>query len=87
MVKTIRSRANKSVNDTLMDKWKIVAKRVIAEPTPRTRLEPPRLGIYDPHLPDDVVGGLQILKRAGDFVGDNQFNLREDKKAKDVRRE
>jgi hypothetical protein len=31
----------------LDDKWKIVAKRVIAEPTPRTAFEPPRWGIYE----------------------------------------
>jgi hypothetical protein len=47
VAKTIRSRSNKSVNDIFEDKWKIVAKRVIAEPTPRTSLEPPRWGIYD----------------------------------------
>jgi len=47
MPKTIRSRANKSIGDLVEDEWKIVAKRVIAEPTPRTSFEPPRLGIYD----------------------------------------
>jgi len=47
MQKTIRSRSNKSLGDTLEEKWTIVAKRVIAEPTVRTRTEPPRQGIYD----------------------------------------
>ncbi|MGD1095291.1 MAG: hypothetical protein ABSB35_25275 [Bryobacteraceae bacterium] len=47
MAQTIRSRSDKAVNDTLDDKWKIVAKRVIAEPTPRTAFEPPRWGIYE----------------------------------------
>jgi hypothetical protein len=47
MAQTIRSRSNKSVDDTLDDKWKIVAKRVIAEPTPRTSFDPPRWGIYE----------------------------------------
>jgi len=44
---TIRSRSNKAVNDIFEDKWKIVGKRVIAEPTPRTTFEPPRWGIYE----------------------------------------
>jgi hypothetical protein len=44
---TIRSRSNKSIGDTIEEKWTITAKRVIAEPTPRTRFEAPRLGIYD----------------------------------------
>ena len=43
---TIRSRSNKSVGDTLEAKWTIVAKHVIAEPTPRTQTEAPRWGIY-----------------------------------------
>jgi hypothetical protein len=47
MPKIIRSRASKSVGDLLEDEWKIVAKRVIAEPTDRTPFAPPRLGIYD----------------------------------------
>jgi hypothetical protein len=47
VIKTIRSRSDKSVNDILEDKWKIVAKRIIAAPTPRTRFEAPRLGIYE----------------------------------------
>jgi hypothetical protein len=47
LAQTIRSRSDKAVNDTLEDKWKIVAKRVIAEPTPRTAFEAPRLGIYE----------------------------------------
>jgi len=47
MNKTIRSRSNKAIGDTLEVKWTIVAKRVIAEPTPRTRTEAPRQGIYD----------------------------------------
>jgi hypothetical protein len=45
--KTIRSRSNKDIGDTLEVKWTIVAKRVIAEPTPRTQMEAPRQGIYD----------------------------------------
>jgi hypothetical protein len=47
MHKTIRSRSNKAIGDTLEVKWTIVAKRVIAEPTPRTQTEAPRQGIYD----------------------------------------
>jgi hypothetical protein len=47
MPTTIRSRSNKSIGDTLETKWTIVAKRVIAEPTPRTQFEAPRQGIYD----------------------------------------
>jgi hypothetical protein len=47
MRKIIRSRASKSIGDLLEDEWKIVAKRVIAEPTVRTSFAPPRLGIYD----------------------------------------
>jgi hypothetical protein len=47
MAQTIRSRSNKSVDDTFEGKWKIVAKRVIAEPTPRTTYEAPRWGIYE----------------------------------------
>jgi len=47
MPPTIRSRSNKSIGDTIEEKWTIVAKRVIAEPTPRTRTEAPRQGIYD----------------------------------------
>jgi hypothetical protein len=47
MPTTIRSRSNKSIGDTIEEKWTIVAKRVIAEPTPRTHTEPPRQGIYD----------------------------------------
>jgi len=47
MAQTIRSRANQSVNDTFEGKWKIVAKRIIAEPTPRTSFQAPRFGIYD----------------------------------------
>ena len=47
MVKTIRSRANMAVLDTFDGKWKIVAKRIIAEPTPRTPFQGPRFGIYD----------------------------------------
>jgi hypothetical protein len=47
MVKTIRSRSNMSVLDTFDSKWKIVAKRIITEPTPRTQLQAPRFGIYD----------------------------------------
>jgi hypothetical protein len=47
MPKTIRSRSNKSVGDTLEEKWTIVVKRVVAEPTARTRTEAPRQGIYD----------------------------------------
>ena len=47
MVKTIRSRSNMAVLDTFDSKWKIVAKRIIAEPTPRTPFQGPRFGIYD----------------------------------------
>ena len=47
MVKTIRSRTNVPVDGIFDGKWKVVARRVIAEPTPRTPYEPPRLGIYD----------------------------------------
>ena len=47
MNKTIRSRSNKSIGDTLETSWTIVAKRIIAEPTPRTPTEAPRMGIYD----------------------------------------
>lgn len=47
MFKPIRSRSDKAIGDTLEDKWMIVSKRVIAEPTPRTPYEAPRLGIYD----------------------------------------
>ena len=47
MHKTVRSRSDKSIGDTLEGRWIIVAKRVIAEPTPRTRDEAPRMGLYD----------------------------------------
>jgi hypothetical protein len=47
MQKTIRSRSNKTVDDTIDGDWRIVAKRVIAEPTPRTAYDAPRMGIYD----------------------------------------
>jgi hypothetical protein len=47
MLKPIRSRSDKSIGDTLEGKWTIVAKKVIAEPTPRTPFDAPRLGIYD----------------------------------------
>jgi hypothetical protein len=47
MVKTVRSRSDKTIGDTIEEKWTIVAKRVIAPPTPRTPFAPPRLGIYD----------------------------------------
>lgn len=46
-MKTLRSRADKAIGDTIEEKWTIVAKRVIALPTPRTPFEAPRLGIYD----------------------------------------
>lgn len=45
--KTLRSRSDKAIGDTLEGCWTIVAKRVIAAPTPRTPFEPPRMGIYD----------------------------------------
>jgi hypothetical protein len=47
--KTIHSRSNKNVGDTIEQKWEIIAKTVIAEPVPadRSRDIPPRLGIYD----------------------------------------
>jgi hypothetical protein len=58
MPKIIRSRSNKSLDDVLEGTWKIVAKRVIAEPVPRTTYDPPRLGIYDyevvPHVAKDA---------------------------------
>ncbi len=58
MPKIIRSRSNKSLDDVLEGTWKIVAKRVIAEPVPRTTYDPPRLGIYDyevvPHVAKDT---------------------------------
>jgi len=47
MYKPIRSRSDKAIGDTLEDKWTIVSKRIIAEPTPRTPYQAPRLGIYD----------------------------------------
>jgi hypothetical protein len=47
VAQTIRSRTNQSVNETFDGKWKIVAKRVIAEPTLRTSFQAPRWGIYD----------------------------------------
>jgi hypothetical protein len=47
MYKPIRSRSDKAIGDTLEDKWMIVSRRVIAEPTARTPYEAPRLGIYD----------------------------------------
>ena len=46
MPTTLRSRSNKSLGDTLEEKWTIVAKHVIAEPTPRTQRDAPRMGIY-----------------------------------------
>jgi hypothetical protein len=69
VVKTIRSRSDKAVNDNLDDKWKIVAKRVIAEPTPRTSFEPPRWGIYEYDVvPSAVKENLPKLPPA--FPGD-----------------
>jgi len=47
MHKTVRSRSDNSIGDTLEGRWIIVAKRVIAEPTPLTQYEAPRMGIYD----------------------------------------
>jgi hypothetical protein len=47
MVKTIRSRSNLSVSDTLDSQWKIVAKRIVIEPTPRTAFQAPRFGVFD----------------------------------------
>jgi hypothetical protein len=47
MFKPIRSRSDKAIGDTVEGKWTIVAKRIIAEPTPRTPYDAPRLGIYD----------------------------------------
>ena len=46
-VKTIRSRSNMAVGETIDDKWKIVKKRTLAEPTARTPFQGPRFGIYD----------------------------------------
>jgi hypothetical protein len=47
VIKTIRSRTNVAVDGIFDGKWKVVARRVIAEPTARTKFEAPRLGIYD----------------------------------------
>jgi hypothetical protein len=49
MEKIIRSRSNKNIGDVLEDKWEIVSRTVIAEPTPGDRYAgtPPRLGIYE----------------------------------------
>jgi hypothetical protein len=59
MVKTIRSRSNMSVLDMFDSKWKIVAKRIIAEPTPRTPFQAPRFGVYDydvvPHASESLL--------------------------------
>ena len=47
-----------AVLDTFNSKWKIVAKRIIAEPTPRTPFQGPRFGIYDYDLiPAEVSDG------------------------------
>jgi hypothetical protein len=46
-LKTIRSRSNMAVGETIDDKWKIVKKRTLAEPTARTPFQGPRFGIYD----------------------------------------
>jgi hypothetical protein len=60
MPKTIRSRSNMSVLDTFDSKWKIVAKRIVVEPTPRTQFQAPRFGVYDydlvPQAPPDSPG-------------------------------
>ena len=47
MFTPIRSRSDKAIGDTVDGKWTIVAKRIIAQPTPRTPFDAPRLGIYD----------------------------------------
>jgi len=47
MLTPIRSRSDKAIGDRLEGKWRIVGKRIIAEQTPRTPYDPPRLGIYD----------------------------------------
>jgi hypothetical protein len=47
MTKTIRSRSDKAIGDTIEGEWTIIGRRVIAEPTPRTQFEAPRMGIYD----------------------------------------
>lgn len=49
MEKSIRSRSNKNIGDVLEDKWEIIERTVIAEPTPGDRYTgtPPRLGIYE----------------------------------------
>jgi hypothetical protein len=44
MFKPIRSRSNKAIDDTVEGKWTIVAKQIIAEPTPRTPFDAPQLG-------------------------------------------
>ena len=46
--KTVRSRSDKPIGDVFEDKWTIVARRVIAEPTPLARpTKPRRMGIYE----------------------------------------
>ncbi len=46
--KTINSRSNKEIGDTIEENWEITAKKVIAEPVigDRARDIPPRHGIY-----------------------------------------
>jgi hypothetical protein len=48
-----------SVLDMFDSKWKIVAKRIIAEPTPRTPFQAPRFGVYDydvvPHASESLL--------------------------------
>ncbi|HTM49023.1 MAG TPA: hypothetical protein VL285_10095 [Bryobacteraceae bacterium] len=47
--KSIRSRSNKNIGDTIEENWEILAKTVIAEPQAGnpSRGVPPRFGIYE----------------------------------------
>ena len=73
MENTIRSRSNKNIGDVLEDKWEIVERTVIAEPTVADRYRgiPPRLGIYEyevkpllQRLPEKVESGRAKTKEA-----------------------
>jgi hypothetical protein len=70
LVKTVRSRTNKAVGEIFDGKWKVVARRVIAEPTPRTHYDPPRLGIYDydvvPHDPNETTPSAPAAETRGE---------------------
>jgi hypothetical protein len=45
--KTIHSRSNKNIGDTIEGEWEITAKKVIAEPIPASGSTAPRFGIYE----------------------------------------